>query len=131
MKRPWKHRIWFYRPQWYWWGWKTLVPIRRGGDEFDWHTIVLGWSITGEVVIATHKCRYTGACAEFDTEFPELRNTNEWPVDYYGHNHLSCGTCDMCLDGVFDKEDKRLIPPTEKQINRQAKKPGFWAGLWG
>jgi len=62
--RPWRERVWFYRPQWYWHGWRTLVPFYRGGDEWDWHTVVLGWTVTGRVVIATGRCFQAGRCAE-------------------------------------------------------------------
>lgn len=47
-----KPRIWFYRPQLHWFGWKTLSPIVLGGDEWDRWTIMLGWTVTGRVVIA-------------------------------------------------------------------------------
>ncbi len=50
------HRVWFYRPSWYWHGWSTLLPIYRGHDEFARWTVVLGWTITGRVVIALRRC---------------------------------------------------------------------------
>ncbi len=50
MRRPWKERIWFYRPGQYHNG---LVPFGRGGDEYLWSTIVIGWLWTGVIVIAT------------------------------------------------------------------------------
>lgn len=46
------HRVWFYRPQWHWYGWRTLIPFYRGGDEHDRWTVMLGWTLTGRVVIA-------------------------------------------------------------------------------
>lgn len=49
-------RFWFYRPQWYWHGWSTLLPIYRGHDEFARWTLVVGWTITGRVVIALGGC---------------------------------------------------------------------------
>lgn len=49
-------RAWFYRPQWYWHGWKTLLPIYRGHDEYARWTVVLGWTVTGRVVVALWDC---------------------------------------------------------------------------
>lgn len=51
-KRP---RVWFYPPEWYWFGWPTLLPVQRGYDEWDRWTLMLGWTITGRVVIALRK----------------------------------------------------------------------------
>jgi hypothetical protein len=90
--------VWFWKPQWYWFGWRTLIPFSRGGDEWDWHTFVLGWTITGRVIIATHRCRGTGKCAE---DFREV-GLVDWPAT------CKCGrkcptrdaayTCEDCLD---------------------------------
>lgn len=77
MKRPIKERVWFWAPQWYWFGWKTLVPIRFGGDEYDWHTIMLGWTVTGRVIVATRRCPQTGKCS--DIEEPLVP---DWPIGY-------------------------------------------------
>ncbi|KQP63121.1 hypothetical protein [Nocardioides sp. Leaf285] len=60
--RSWRDRVWFWKPQWHWWGWRTLVPVFRGGDQHNWHTICLGWTITGRVIIATRPCPGTGRC---------------------------------------------------------------------
>lgn len=51
-------RFWFYRPQWYWFGWRTLIPVLRGHDEFHRWTVILGWTITGRIIIAgrVHDC---------------------------------------------------------------------------
>ena len=46
-------RLWFYRPAFHWFGPRTLLPVFFGWDEYDWHTVVLGWSVTGRMVIAT------------------------------------------------------------------------------
>jgi hypothetical protein len=53
-------RVWFYRPVMYWYGWRTLRPFwfgnseprdpARDGTHFG-RTLVLGWTITGQVVI--------------------------------------------------------------------------------
>ncbi len=86
MRRPLRTRIWFWKPQWHWFGPKTLLPFGTGGDEFDWHTIVLGWSITGRAIIAVRRCPGTGKCADLDYEMAE------WPVDGNGHNHAG-GPC--------------------------------------
>ncbi|MDR6907482.1 hypothetical protein J2X63_003190 [Agromyces sp. 3263] len=49
-------RVWFWKPQWYWFGWRTLVPFLRGHDEFSRETLLFGWTITGRVIIATNYC---------------------------------------------------------------------------
>ena len=46
-------RVWFIRPQWHWFGWGTLSPFQRGCDEYIRATIVLGWTVTGRIVIVT------------------------------------------------------------------------------
>lgn len=45
-------RVWFYRPQWYWFGWHTLLPVYLGGDEHGRRTLMFGWTFTGRVVVA-------------------------------------------------------------------------------
>lgn len=75
--RPWRARIWFWKPQWHWHGWKTLIPFFRGGDEYDWHTVCLGWTITGRVIIATRHCPGTGRCEDLDYQL------TDWPVSHY------------------------------------------------
>lgn len=77
MRRPLRARVWFYKPEWSWRGWHTLIPAYTGSDEYDWHTIVLGWTITGRVIIATHHCPGTGKCAEVD-------GLTDWPHSAYG-----------------------------------------------
>lgn len=77
MRRPLRDRVWFWKPEWYWHGWKTLVPFFTGGDEYDWHTICLGWTITGRVIIATRPCPGIGKCAGFAEEY----GLAEWPND--------------------------------------------------
>lgn len=93
--RPWKHRIWFTKPQWHWFGIRTLVPFHKGGDEFDWHCWEFGWTITGRVTVAIRPCPRTGKCEEDMRDEPVVA----WPVDAYGHNHIdpNCD-CDGCLD---------------------------------
>lgn len=73
MRRPLRQRIWFWRPQLHWFGWDTLSPVHRGADEWDWHTIVIGWTITGRLIIATCRCPQTGRCAgmELAPDWPE------------------------------------------------------------
>lgn len=51
-----KHRVWAYRPEWYWWGWSTLLPINLSHDELARRTLMLGWTLTGRVVIALWPC---------------------------------------------------------------------------
>jgi hypothetical protein len=82
-KRPITERVWFWKPSWYWYGWRTLVPFSTGGDEWDWHTIVLGWTITGRIIIATRQCPRTGKCTP-DPDWPhEYDPTFQWPDDPY------------------------------------------------
>lgn len=80
-KRPLLARVWFWKPQWYWRGWSTLVPFYRGGDQWDWHTIALGWTITGRVIIATRRCPQTGRCAGAEIG-------PDWPNDPYSYLDL-------------------------------------------
>lgn len=44
-------RVWFYKPTLWWYGWRTLLPVWRGGDEWGRRTIVIGWNFTGQVVV--------------------------------------------------------------------------------
>lgn len=81
-KRPITERVWFWKPSWYWFGPRTLVPFTTGSDEWGWHTVVLGWTITGRVIIAWRKCPRTGKCApEADPEWDYVEA--EWPADPY------------------------------------------------
>jgi hypothetical protein len=59
--------VWFIRPQWYWYGWATLVPFFIGGDEFGRRTVVFGWTVTGRVVIAIS--RVTSEVHKLDEEW--------------------------------------------------------------
>lgn len=45
-------RVWLWGPQWHWFGWQTLSPVYFGYDEFYRRTVVLGWTITGRVIVA-------------------------------------------------------------------------------
>lgn len=90
MRRPLKSRIWFYRPG----SWSPgLRFIRRGGDEFDWHTIVVGSRLTGAVIFATRPCPRSGPCSDLDAYEAPV-----WPVDYHGHKHIGPCSCETCLD---------------------------------
>lgn len=51
-----KKRVWFYKPEWYWGGWRRLFPVWTSHDEYSRETLVLGWDITGQVIIATRYC---------------------------------------------------------------------------
>lgn len=70
LKRYWsklsRSRIWFWRPQIYWHGWSTLLPFYRGHDEYNYLTVMLGWTFTGRIIIATNKCKDPG-CPHEDT----------------------------------------------------------------
>lgn len=64
-------RVWFYRPQLYWCGWKTLIPFFTASDEYGRRTVCLGWMITGQVVIAYKTC-YCEFCVEARRETAAL-----------------------------------------------------------
>lgn len=49
-------RVWFWKPQLYWFGWSTLVPFQIGHDEYARRTLLLGWTITGRAIIALWDC---------------------------------------------------------------------------
>lgn len=49
-------RVWFWKPQWHWFGWKTLVPFTYGHDEYARRVLCIGWSVTGRVLIAVWYC---------------------------------------------------------------------------
>lgn len=49
-------RVWVYRPEWYWYGWRTLIPFTYGHDEYARRVLVFGWSITGQVCLAVWGC---------------------------------------------------------------------------
>lgn len=51
-----ENRIWFWKPQWYWHGLQTLVPVLIGHDEYARRVLTLGWTITGRVNIALGDC---------------------------------------------------------------------------
>lgn len=44
-------RIWLYPPEWHWYGWRTFLPYFFGTDEYRRRTVMLGWTITGRIVI--------------------------------------------------------------------------------
>lgn len=48
-----KRRVWFFRPQWSRPEWS---PITRGHDDHARWNLVIGWSFTGQIVIATRSC---------------------------------------------------------------------------
>lgn len=57
-------RIWFWKPQWYWHGWKTLLPAFIGHDDYARRTLCLGWTVTGRVIIALSDCG-SKSCHEY------------------------------------------------------------------
>lgn len=81
MRRPLRERVWFWKPELHWFGPKTLLPFGRGGDEWDWHTIVLGWTVTGRMIIATRRCTGTGRCRDDIEELGGLQP--DWPANPY------------------------------------------------
>lgn len=86
-RRPLRSRIWYYRPFSYL-SWK---PVSIGGDEFNWHTLVIGTPLTGQLVFATGECDGLGDCAWYAEECPEAY-AYRWPFDLLGHN--AQGPCD-------------------------------------
>jgi hypothetical protein len=46
-------RVWFYRPQWWFQRWS---PIWTSSDEYGRRTLVIGWCVTGQIVIAYRTC---------------------------------------------------------------------------
>ena len=53
---------WFYPPTLYWYGWRTLRLFWLGDDEWCRRTLVLGWNITGQIVIPLRECRGCEGC---------------------------------------------------------------------
>lgn len=49
-------RVWVWGPDWYWHGWRTLLPVWSAGDEYGRRTLVLGWTLTGRMIIALWIC---------------------------------------------------------------------------
>lgn len=64
-------KIWLWLPELYWYGPKCLIPVFLGGDEFNRHTIVLGWPITGYIIIAYRKCPGLPKCDCLEAENEE------------------------------------------------------------
>ena len=50
------NRVWFWKPQWYWHGWTTLLPAYIGHDEYARRTLLIGWTVTGRIIIALGDC---------------------------------------------------------------------------
>lgn len=81
MRRPLHTRVWFSKPQWYFGIWK---PFHTGADEFDWHTVVVGFPFTGMVTVSTRHCpgsrgRRAG-CKEHEELWGPL---TDWPITNY------------------------------------------------
>lgn len=62
-------RVWFYRPQWWWPRWS---PVMIGHDEFARKTLVVGWAITGQVVVALGWCGDEECIRDRDAMLREL-----------------------------------------------------------
>ena len=48
--------IYFWKPQWHWHGWRTLIPFFMGEDEDGKRTAVFGWTITGRMIVRLWTC---------------------------------------------------------------------------
>lgn len=48
--------IWFWKPQWHWFGWSTLSPFLIGHDQYARRTLVVGWTVTGRAIIPLWFC---------------------------------------------------------------------------
>lgn len=62
-----KSRIWFYKPE-RWFDWKFAYFSH---DEFSRNTLVLGWPVTGRVIIAL---RYRGDSACYRESIQQYEN---------------------------------------------------------
>lgn len=72
--------IWFYKPSWYWYGWKTLLPFYDGGsDEYGRRCFVVGWTVTGKVIFAWNICDCND-CIEMREQ--TLRWKSEYPEEF-------------------------------------------------
>jgi len=92
---------WFWEPCLYWYGLTTLSPVHLGNDEYHRRTIMLGWTITGRVIIPLWHFR--GPC---DPETP-------W-----------CGTlCEKCgmIDVVGMVGDEPVKHQCPKEDNEREK----------
>lgn len=49
-------RIWFWKPQLHWFGWKTLAPFTYGHDQYARRVLCIGWTVTGRVLVAVWGC---------------------------------------------------------------------------
>lgn len=57
-------RFWFWKPEWHWHGWTTLLPFQIGGilgDEYGRRTCIIGWTITGRIIVVWSTC-YCDEC---------------------------------------------------------------------
>lgn len=82
-------RVWFWRPCWYWHGWRTLLPVYFGGDECGRRTVLLGWTVTGRVIVAVSR---PGRLYPPD---PELSNYGCCALED-GHNGVCAWKCSGC-----------------------------------
>jgi hypothetical protein len=49
-------RLWFWKPQWHWFGWKSLLPFQYGHDQHARRVLVFGWTVTGRILFAVWSC---------------------------------------------------------------------------
>lgn len=93
---------WFYKPQWYWFGPRTLLPISLGNDEWCRYDLVIGFTITGRIII---------------------------PL--WGHSEKSCGECPRTEPNRIDdyiiaikeiKEEQAVIKARAVKIKEAGRK---------
>ena len=61
--------IYFWKPQWYWYGWRTLIPFFMGEDPDGKRTAVFGWTVTGRMIARLWKCTDPECARWHDPEY--------------------------------------------------------------
>ena len=100
---------WFWTPQWYWFGLKTLLPISFGGDEYCRRTIVFGYTITGRMIVPLwgHSEKKCGDCPMID------QNTGGTFLDTY---------LIMSKELADEQEASKVLKARAKNIRSLSKK---------
>jgi hypothetical protein len=50
-------RVYFWKPERHWYGWRTLWPVWTGEDPDGVRTLLLGWTVTGRAVVRLWECK--------------------------------------------------------------------------